>query len=150
MAGRAAIRASDADREHVAERLRRAAGEGRLRTEELEQRLETALVARTYGQLDSVLSDLPGRRLAVPAQALSRRPRGVLGVTLAMLATLAVLVTVLFIATGVFAGWLLWVAFGFFFMRGRRRRGRVYARGYAGSIHSCGFGPGGRPRGYSA
>jgi hypothetical protein len=150
MAGRAAIRASDADREHVADRLRRAAGEGRLRTEELEQRLEAALGARTYGQLDAVVRDLPGRRLTVPSQALARRPRGALGVTLAMLATLAVLVTVLFIATGVFAGWLLWIAFGWFFMRGRRRRawGRAYMRGYA--HHPCGLYPRGRPRGYSA
>lgn len=148
MAGRAAIRASDADREHVADRLRRAAGEGRLRTEELEQRLEAALGARTYGQLDVVLRDLPGRRLTGPSQALARRPRGAVGVTLAMLATLAVIVTVLFVATGVFAGWLLWIAFGWFFMRGRRRRGYGYSRGYA--PHACGFGPRGRPRGYSA
>jgi Domain of unknown function (DUF1707) len=152
MAGRAAIRASDADRERVAERLRRAAGEGRLRTEELEQRLEAALGARTYGQLDAVLSDLPGRRLAVPSQALARRPRGALPVALALLATLAVLVTVLFIATGVFAGWLLWIACGWFFMRGRHRRGygRPYGRSYRASIHAGGFGPRGRPRGYSA
>ena len=41
MARRATLRASDADRERVAERLRHAAGEGRmLDPEELEERLE--------------------------------------------------------------------------------------------------------------
>jgi len=54
------LRASDADREAVTERLRTAAGEGRLDAEELEERLHTALRARTYGELDLVLADLPG------------------------------------------------------------------------------------------
>ncbi len=53
------LRASDADRERTAERLRAAAGEGRLSAEELEQRLETALSGRTYAELESVLADLP-------------------------------------------------------------------------------------------
>ena len=43
------LRASDADRDAVAERLRRAAVEGRLQPEELEERLHAALRARTYG-----------------------------------------------------------------------------------------------------
>jgi hypothetical protein len=62
MAQRSSLKASDDDRERVAERLRRAAAEGRLLAEELEQRLATALRARTYGELDSVVSDLPGDR----------------------------------------------------------------------------------------
>src|SRR6478672_3666039 len=68
MAGRAALRASDADRERAADRLRRAAAEGRLLTDELEQRLEAAFSARTYAQLDAVLADLPGRRLTPPGR----------------------------------------------------------------------------------
>ena len=47
MAGHAAIRAADADRESVAERLRQASAEGRLLTDELEERLEAAFSART-------------------------------------------------------------------------------------------------------
>jgi hypothetical protein len=62
MAQRSTLRASDDDRERVAERLRRAATEGRLVAEEFEQRLATALRARTYGELDSVVADLPGDR----------------------------------------------------------------------------------------
>jgi Domain of unknown function (DUF1707) len=60
MAQRSRLRASDEDRERIADRLRHAAAEGRLLSEELEQRLTTALRARTYGELDSVVADLPG------------------------------------------------------------------------------------------
>ncbi len=59
MAKRAHLRASDSDRESVAERLRSAAAEGRLLTEELEERLARAFRARTYGELDDVTADLP-------------------------------------------------------------------------------------------
>jgi Domain of unknown function (DUF1707)/2TM domain len=54
------LRASDADRDRVAERLRAAAGEGRLTPEELEDRLERALSARTEGELGPLVADLPG------------------------------------------------------------------------------------------
>jgi Domain of unknown function (DUF1707) len=64
MARRSASRASDADREETAERLRNAALEGRLHGEEFEDRLGAALAARTYGELDPLIADLPGWRLA--------------------------------------------------------------------------------------
>jgi Flp pilus assembly protein TadB len=54
------LRASDTDRDAVVDRLREAAGEGRLVPEELEQRVERALRARTYGDLAELLADLPG------------------------------------------------------------------------------------------
>jgi Domain of unknown function (DUF1707) len=63
MARRSALRASDVDREQVAERLRDAAADGRLLAEELEHRLGTALSARTYGELDPLIADLPGWRI---------------------------------------------------------------------------------------
>lgn len=59
MARRSGIRASDADREGVVERLRQAAAEGRLAAHELEHRVTTALKAQTYGELDATVSDLP-------------------------------------------------------------------------------------------
>ncbi|HXR29268.1 MAG TPA: DUF1707 domain-containing protein [Solirubrobacteraceae bacterium] len=150
MAGRAALRASDSDREHVAERLREAATEGRLLTEELEQRLEVALSARTYGQLNAVLHDLPGRGLGAPAERRSRSlARSTLTVALALAVAIAVLVTVVFVVTGVFAGWLLWLAAGWLFF-GRRRR-RLYGGRYRGrSLHACGSWSAGRTRGFSA
>jgi hypothetical protein len=76
-APRELLRASDKDRDHVAERLRHAASEGRLRVEELEQRLAAAFSARTYGELDTIVSDLPRPRpptRSVVAARVRRRP----------------------------------------------------------------------------
>jgi hypothetical protein len=56
-----AHRASDAEREETAERLRVAAGDGRLDHDELEQRLEAAYSARTVGELAELTADLPAR-----------------------------------------------------------------------------------------
>ncbi|MDX3383617.1 DUF1707 domain-containing protein [Streptomyces niveiscabiei] len=53
------LRASDADRERVAEILRDALAEGRLDMEEFEERLETTYKARTYGELAPITRDLP-------------------------------------------------------------------------------------------
>jgi hypothetical protein len=53
------LRASHGDRDAVIERLREAAGEGRLDIEELEERLERAFAAKTYGDLEPLLADLP-------------------------------------------------------------------------------------------
>jgi hypothetical protein len=43
----------------VAERLHQATTEGRLLAEELDERLGAAFSARTYGQLDALVADLP-------------------------------------------------------------------------------------------
>ena len=56
------LRASDADRERVAERLRDAAGDGRLTPAELEERLERAFSARTEAELGPLVVDLPAPR----------------------------------------------------------------------------------------
>jgi hypothetical protein len=53
-----ALRASDADREHTAELLRRAAGEGRLDVDELEERLSTVYATRTQAELDALVADV--------------------------------------------------------------------------------------------
>lgn len=53
------LRVSDADRERVAERLREAAGEGRLTMEELDERVEAAYAARTGADLAPLTADLP-------------------------------------------------------------------------------------------
>lgn len=142
MAARAALRASDADREHVAEQLRKAAVEGRLDTDELEERLETALSARTYGQLAPLLRDLPDRRRprSNASRALTLGGTALLA-TLALTAIVLVAIAVLFIATGVFAGWLLWILAGWFFF-GHRRRVLRYQRAHGRrSLHGCGAWP---------
>jgi hypothetical protein len=60
------LRASDADRERVAEILREAAGEGRLTLDELDERLETVYASKTYAELAPVTRDLPGAATAHP------------------------------------------------------------------------------------
>lgn len=55
-----ALRASDADRERVAEVLRAAAADGRIGLDELDERLEQLYAAKTYGELEPVVEDLPG------------------------------------------------------------------------------------------
>jgi hypothetical protein len=57
----AARRAADADREIVAERLRIAAGEGRIELWELDERLGRAFGAKTYGDLAGLVADLPAQ-----------------------------------------------------------------------------------------
>jgi hypothetical protein len=56
---RGELRASHEDRDRVVEVLRVAAGDGRLTAEELDQRLELALTARTLGELAALTTDLP-------------------------------------------------------------------------------------------
>jgi hypothetical protein len=53
------MRASHADRDRVVDALRVAGGDGRLSAEELETRLESALSARTLGELAGLTADLP-------------------------------------------------------------------------------------------
>jgi hypothetical protein len=55
----AELRASHTDRDRVVELLRVAAGDGRLTAEELDERLEAALTARTYSELAVLTTDLP-------------------------------------------------------------------------------------------
>lgn len=54
------MRASDAERERIAEILREAVAEGRLEMEEFDQRLDRAYKARTHGELEPLVRDLPG------------------------------------------------------------------------------------------
>jgi hypothetical protein len=67
------LRASHADRDRIAEQLRVAAGDGRLTMDELDERLEKALNARTGSELAALVTDLPaiqpGSALVPPPQA---------------------------------------------------------------------------------
>ena len=63
------LRCSDVDRERVAEALRLAAGDGRLTLSELEERLDAAFRARTYGELEPITADLPQGPYPVPGLA---------------------------------------------------------------------------------
>jgi len=136
------IRASDADRDEVLERLRRAHVEGRLDAEELTDRAGTALAARTVGELAALTADLPpaGSPPPVPAPppAFAVGPGWAVasagghranhaGMVLVAAICFTVGVTVL---TGghlfIWPGWLVfWVVLHLF------RRGRVRVRGRA-------------------
>ena len=76
------LRASHADRDQVVELLRVAAGDGRLSPEELDDRLERALTARTYAELAALTADLPatpGAAVVPPgAGAVSATPKDLL------------------------------------------------------------------------
>jgi hypothetical protein len=61
--GRGQMRAADADRDRAVSYLTTAYTEGRLAKDEYDTRLETALSARTYADLDQVVTDLPGARV---------------------------------------------------------------------------------------
>ena len=113
------LRAGDADREATAERLRRAHGEGRLDTVELEERLERCYAAKTYADLDALGADLP----RVPAPRQPPRPRSLL-----RFAPLVLLLIV--IASGPHAFWLGWLLLLFVFFRVRRRS--HWARSHGG------------------
>ncbi|MGO8961802.1 MAG: DUF1707 domain-containing protein [Streptosporangiaceae bacterium] len=60
------IRMSDADRERVTSRLREHYAEGRLSSEELDERITATLSAKTFGDLRGVLADLPEPDLLPP------------------------------------------------------------------------------------
>jgi hypothetical protein len=67
---RSELRASHDDRDRVVELLRVSAGDGRLTADELDERLEQAMTARTYGELARLVADLPAAGSAVsPATA---------------------------------------------------------------------------------
>jgi hypothetical protein len=134
MSRRASIRASDDDRENVAERLRQAAGEGRLLAHELEERLGRALRARTYGELDEVVWDLPGTRVGVTERrarrgvvVLRNQPAVVVAIVIAVAVVTVLVALALFLAF--WAGWLVIVAF----VTLLHRRGRYGGTRYGGS-----------------
>ena len=71
-----AVRASDAERDATVERLSQATGDGRLTLDEFSQRMERATTARTRGELDRLVTDLPvpAPAPAWPSRSGARRP----------------------------------------------------------------------------
>ena len=76
MPGDPRIRASDADRDRVAALLREHHAAGRLTAEEFGERMDAALDAKTLGELDELLTDLPVIDLyRLPDESLRRGQR---------------------------------------------------------------------------
>jgi Flp pilus assembly protein TadB len=119
MASSKGLRASDADREQIAERLRHAAAEGRLLANELEERLGKAFKARTYGELDAVVADLPVNRVARRSPTPLARPALVLAVALAAVAVIAFAILII---TSLLAAWAAWAFIAWWMFGGRARR----------------------------
>jgi len=113
---RADWRASDADRDATAERLRAAHGEGRLDTAELEDRLGRCYAAKTYGDLDALVADLPRPR--------AERRRQPVRIGPARLVPILLLVA---LAVAWHAAWLAWLIVVLAIVRGRRRMARSCA-----------------------
>ncbi|MFJ9074215.1 DUF1707 domain-containing protein [Streptomyces sp. NPDC102278] len=67
----AELRASDADRDRIAQILADAVAEGRLTAEEHSDRLDTLYAAKTVGELDVLVRDLPAAAGSAPAGAAS-------------------------------------------------------------------------------
>ena len=69
-AGRGQLRAAHADRERVIEALKAAFAQGRLDTDELDDRVGRAFASRTYGELAALTADIPASpTVAGPAVA---------------------------------------------------------------------------------
>ncbi|HEV7772844.1 MAG TPA: DUF1707 domain-containing protein [Conexibacter sp.] len=100
------LRASDAERECTATLLRDHAAAGRLTPEELDERLDVAYAARTVGELDALVHDLPAgagvlhpaRRPARSAQREEARSRLLHVIGIAVLVSAAA--TAIWLATG--------------------------------------------------
>jgi len=67
-AGRGHMRASQADREHVIDRLKAAFVQGRLTKDELDQRAGQAFASKTYAELAALYADLPTGATRSPSQ----------------------------------------------------------------------------------
>jgi len=108
------LRASDADRERVAQTLREHYSAGRLSDDDLSERVETAYAARTTADLAALTADLPS-----PAPARrppQRRRRGALETTVRVHASVYLVVNVMLIAIWAAAGggyfWPIWSILG--------------------------------------
>jgi hypothetical protein len=97
------LRAADTDREAVADLLREHHVAGRLGSEEFQERLDRCYAAKTYGELDELVADLPREEPASRVQRPWRWPA-------------LALVPLLIAAIVVTHGHLLWLAIPFFFV----------------------------------
>jgi hypothetical protein len=123
------LRAADADRERVAERLRKSHAEGRLDLGEFQERLERCYEAKTMGELDALVTDLPRQE-----DNAERRPAGGFlpgRMALVPLAPILIALLVVSAAIGHHFFWL-WISLVFFLWRmsGWRR-----SRSWAGPRH---------------
>ena len=123
MPGDPRLRASDADRERTAQLLREHHAVGRLTAEEFNDRLEQVFAARTLGELDELLADLPAIDLyQLPSAGIRPPRRGGSGLRVADDSLLpdrtvssigwaagSVLLVALWVAVGILVGGAAWI-----------------------------------------
>src|SRR5690349_3209523 len=80
------MRAADADRDRMAAILGAAYSEGRLSRDEYDARLERVLSARTYADLDHVVTDLPAAQATEPSPVATTMQARTNGLAIASLA----------------------------------------------------------------
>ena len=133
--GNADIRASDAERTDVADRLSRHYQDGRLDQAEFNERLDRAMNAKTRAEFAGLFADLPdlpedqpgaqgqnGQHPLSPARLSRRRPRPALG---QLLTIAAIVVVAIVLAHTVLHSTLLWVlvaVLAFLWLRNEERR----------------------------
>src|SRR3954465_5433545 len=117
------LRASQEERDRVVDQLRTHAGDGRLELDELEERIETALRARTRGQLTALLRDMP----RMPDRARDRRLRAVARASMTMAFLPLVVAILLFSLAPPFIAWMGWPILGFWLFGGLPGAGMGFA-----------------------
>jgi hypothetical protein len=125
--GDSGLRVSDAERQATAEQLQAHFAAGRLDMDEYEERLQQALGARTRGELDDLLKDLP-RTNAGPVRP--PRPHLFFVPLLIAIIALVVLTAAFGVAHGFFFPW--WIIPVAFFLWSRHWRRRWHP-GYWGT-----------------
>jgi hypothetical protein len=129
------LRASDGDRERAVDDLRAHAAAGRLTVEELEERVQRALGARTLAELVELTRDLPDRA-STTAPGPPHRRRSARREVRTFLAVMVLLVAIWAI-TGAGHPWPLWplLGWGFFVLRPRKH---LLVEAAKGRRRSCG------------
>lgn len=125
------LRVGDREREAVSDILRQEHVDGRLNSDEFQERLERCLTAKTYADLDQLVADFPGREVEQgrTGRAWGRRPWPFPFVPLALIAAIVVFN----------GGHLIWLAVPLFFLLVvGPLRGRSAARGYGRAGWGCG------------
>ena len=119
------LRASDADREATADRLRKHHTDGRIDAEEFQERLDKCYAAKTVGELAALTRDLPVEHARRGSGA--RTGLGLLG-SLRMLPIVPIILAIVAIhlIVGVFSG--LWILIPLFFVA----RCLFFGRGFRG------------------
>src|SRR5690242_15689534 len=104
------LRAGDDDRERVVGALHRHAQAGRLDPVELDERVEAALTAKTFGELEQLIRDLPDETRTPQARELAQRRATVakLREHIGAWVSVAVITTAIWAATGADYFWPIW------------------------------------------